>query len=208
MSSITLALAKGRPAEDTINLLEKNGIQFPDFHEDSRKLIFYNTDQTIQLLFVKGVDVTTYVEKGAADVGIVGKDNILEAKADVYEMLDLQLGICKFVLAGHPDHQVPKHQTPIIATKYPEIAKKHFNRKGQQIEIIKLNGSVELAPLIGLSDYIVDITETGNTLKENSLEIMEELDPISTRLIVNKASFATKSEEVQRIINQLKSSLE
>ncbi|MGJ9459480.1 ATP phosphoribosyltransferase [Oceanobacillus sp. CF4.6] len=208
MQPITIALAKGRPAKSTIDLLEKTGIHFNDFHEKSRKLVFYNDDQTIKLIFVKAIDVPTYVDKGAADIGIVGKDNILESQADVYELLDLGLGKCKFAVAGKEDQQLKQSQQLTIATKYPIIAKRHFDKKGQSIEVVKLNGSVELAPLIGLADYIVDIVETGNTLKENGLTVFEEIENISTRLIVNKASFATKSAEVQQLINQLKSALE
>lgn len=208
MESITLALAKGRPAKSTIELLKQTGIHFHEFHEDSRKLVFHNEDRMIKLIFVKAMDVPTYVEKGAADIGIVGKDNILESQADVYELLDLKLGKCKFSVAGPKNSSVEGNQRLTIATKYPNVAKKHFQKKGKSIEIVKLNGSVELAPLIGLSDYIVDIVETGNTLKENGLKIIEDIENISTRLIVNKASFATKSAEVQYFINQLKSALE
>jgi ATP phosphoribosyltransferase len=209
LQSITLALAKGRPAKSTIDLLEKTGIHFNDFHEKSRKLVFYNDDQTIKLIFVKAIDVPTYVDKGAADIGIVGKDNILESQADVYELLDLGIGKCKFAVAGKEEEQPLKQSQQLtIATKYPNIAKKHFDKKGQSIEVVKLNGSVELAPLIGLADYIVDIVETGNTLKENGLTVLEDMEQISTRLIVNKASFATKSAEVQQLISQLKSALE
>lgn len=207
MENLTIALAKGRPAKSTINLLEKTGEHFVDLHEDSRKLVFYNESKSIKVLFVKAVDVPTYVEKGAADIGIVGRDNIMESGADVYELLDLKIGACKFSVAGDPEHQVNR-QKITIATKYPNVAKKHFQKKGQSIEIVKLNGSVELAPLIGLSDYIVDIVETGNTLKENGLVVLEDIENISTRLIVNKASFATKANEVQQFINQLKSVME
>ena len=207
MNYITLALAKGRTARDSISLLKNIDIHFPDFHEDSRKLVFHDEEKKIKLVFVKAVDVPTYVEKGAADVGIVGKDNILESQTDVYEMLDLKLGKCKFVVAGKSE-QLHEEKKLTIASKYPIIAKKHFQKKGQSIETVKLNGSVELAPLIGLADYIVDIVETGNTINENGLKIVEEIEDISTRLIVNKASFATKSEIIHQFINRLKSALE
>lgn len=206
MEPITLAMAKGRTTEDTMALLETAGIYFTDLREKSRKLVFYSTDESIKLIFVKAVDVPTYVEKGAADIGIVGKDNILEAQADVYEMLDLRLGRCKFVVAGKPGQYPEKNLT--IASKYPAVAKKHFQKKGTSIETVKLNGSVELAPLIGLADMIVDIVETGNTINENGLTIFEELEDISTRLIVNKASFATKSDSIDLFITNLKSALE
>ncbi|WP_449354526.1 ATP phosphoribosyltransferase [Virgibacillus natechei] len=206
MEYLTLAMAKGRTTESTMALLEDAGIYFTDLHEKTRKLVFYSTDERIKLIFVKAVDVPTYVEKGAADIGIVGKDNILEAQADVYEMLDLGLGRCKFVVAGKPEQLPEKNLT--IASKYPAVAKKHFQKKGTAIETVKLNGSVELAPLIGLADMIVDIVETGNTINENGLTIFEELEAISTRLIVNKASFATKSDAIDLFITNLKSALE
>ncbi|MEC5424619.1 ATP phosphoribosyltransferase [Virgibacillus sp. C22-A2] len=208
MDTITIALAKGRTAEDSITLLNDIGIYFNDLHEKSRKLVFYSTDKAIRLIFVKAVDVPTYVEKGSADLGVVGKDNILEAQADVYEMLDLKLGKCKFVVAGDPDLELGTIQRLKVASKYPIIAKNHFLKTGQSIETIKLNGSVELAPLIGLADVIVDIVETGNTLKENGLSVLEEVENISTRLIVNKASFATKSDRIQSFLKKLKSALE
>lgn len=208
MEKLTIAVAKGRPAKHTIDTLKKAEMHFIDFHEKSRKLVFYNEDRSIKLLFVKAVDVPTYVERGAADIGIVGKDNILESRADVYELLDLGIGKCKFSVAGFSDFVFDPNQTLTVATKYPNVAKNHFAAKGQPIETVKLNGSVELAPLIGLSDVIVDIVETGNTLKENGLSVLEDIDDISTRLIVNKASFATKAEEVRKFINQLKDALE
>lgn len=208
MDNLTIALAKGRPAKSTIELLEKTGEHFVDLHEDSRKLVFFNKKESIKVIFVKAIDVPTYVEKGAADIGIVGRDNIMESQADVYELFDLKIGACKFSVAGKPDHKVTNRQKLTIATKYPNVAKKHFQKKGQMIEVVKLNGSVELAPIIGLSDYIVDIVETGNTLRENGLVVLEDIENISTRLIVNKASFATKANEVQQFINQLKSVME
>jgi ATP phosphoribosyltransferase len=208
LEKLTIALAKGRPAKHTIETLEKADMHFIDFHEKSRKLIFYNNDKSVQLLFVKAVDVPTYVERGAADIGIVGKDNILESRAEIYELLDLEIGLCKFSVAGFSDQTMDPNQTLTVATKYPNVAKKHFHTKGQPIEIVKLNGSVELAPLLGLSDVIVDIVETGNTLKENGLVVLEDIEEISTRLIVNKASFATKGPEVNNFINQLQKALE
>lgn len=208
MSTITLALAKGRTAEDSINLLEKTGVNFDDFSENSRKLVFYDTEGLIKLIFVKAVDVPTYVENGAADLGIVGKDNIMESRANIYEILDLKLGQCKFAVAGFRDDQLQKKHVLTVASKYPAVAKSHFQKKGVPIETIKLNGSVELAPIIGLADVIVDIVETGNTIRENGLTILEEIDSVSTRLIVNKASFTTKSESVHAFINTLQTGLE
>lgn len=208
MEKLTIALAKGRPAEDTITLLQAARMDFVDFHEKSRKLVFYNSDQSIKLIFVKAVDVPTYVERGAADIGIVGKDIILESKTKVYELLDLDIGKCKFAVAGYAGFKPDLKQKLTVATKYPNVAKKFFTQKGQGIETVKLNGSVELAPLIGLADVIVDIVETGNTLKENGLTVLEDIEKISTRLIVNQASFATKAQEVKDFIEKLKEALE
>lgn len=208
MEKLTIAMAKGRPANDTIALLQSTGMDFIDFHSKSRKLVFYNTDKTIKLIFVKAVDVPTYVERGAADIGIVGKDNILESQADVYELLDLEIGKCKFSVAGFSDFKRDPNRILSVATKYPIVAKKHFSKMNQPIETVKLNGSVELAPLIGLADVIVDIVETGNTLKENGLAVLEDIDHISTRVIANKASFATKSSEVKGFIDKLKNAME
>lgn len=207
MDTITLALAKGRTAKESIILLEKMGIQFNDFHEKSRKLVFYSTDQTVKLIFVKAIDVPTYVEKGAADIGVVGRDNILEAQADVYEMLDLGIGKCRFVVAGYANPDLQTKQKLMVASKYPAVTKKYFQQENRSVDTIKLNGSVELAPLIGLADCIVDIVETGTTIDENGLTILEEIEDISTRLIVNKASFATKTAAIQDFINRLKESL-
>lgn len=208
MEKLTIAVAKGRPAKDTVKLLESGGMQFIDFHEKSRKLVFFNKDKSIKLLFVKAVDVPTYVERGAADIGIVGKDNILESQADIYELLDLDIGKCKVAIAGYAGFKADPNQVLAVATKYPNITKKYFSQKGQEIETVKLNGSVELAPLINLADVIVDIVETGSTLKENGLTVLEDIEKISTRLIVNKASFATKANEVKGFIKRLKTALE
>lgn len=208
MTQITLALAKGRTAKDSIKLLNKAGIYFPDFHEKSRKLVFFSEDQAIKMIYVKAVDVTTYVEQGAADVGIVGKDNILESEADVYELLDLKLGMCKFSIASLHKKTIEKGTPVKVASKYPIVTRNYFKKLGVPVEIIKLNGSVELAPIIGLADYILDIVETGNTIRENGLMIIADVDDISTRLIVNKASFATKTNEIRQLITQLKSVIE
>lgn len=207
MAQLILAMAKGRTAKDSIKLLEKANVTFPDFHEKSRKLVFESEDKQIKMIYVKAVDVTTYVEQGAADIGIVGKDNILEAEADLYELLDLKLGVCRFVIASLKDFPLTRGSTIKVATKYPNVARKYFSRKGIQAETIKLNGSVELAPIIGLSDCILDIVETGTTIRENGLKILDDVEHISTRLVVNKASFATKTNEIQSFINNLKAVL-
>ncbi|MFD1361190.1 ATP phosphoribosyltransferase [Lentibacillus salinarum] len=208
MKPITLALAKGRTADDSIKLLEKAGVPFPNFSYDSRKLVFYDTSGSIKLIFVKAVDVPTYVENGAADLGIVGKDNIMEAQADIYEILDLKLGKCQFAVAGFNGDHPQKNHILTVASKYPTVARNHFQQKGVPVKVITLNGSVELAPIIGLADMIVDIVETGTTLRENGLNVLEELEPISTRLIVNKASFTTRSESVHTLIHTLQTGLE
>ncbi|MBO1002350.1 ATP phosphoribosyltransferase [Pseudogracilibacillus auburnensis] len=207
MAQLTLALAKGRTAKESLRLMAKANITFPDFHEKSRKLVFYSEDQSIKMIYVKAVDVTTYVEQGAADIGIVGRDNILEAEADLYELLDLNLGKCRFVIASLKDLQIMKGKKIKVASKYPNVTKKYFSRNGLTAETIKLNGSVELAPIIGMADCILDIVETGNTIKENGLTILDDVEHISTRLVVNKASFATKTDQIQQLIRQLKAVL-
>lgn len=208
MSEITLALAKGRTAKDSMKLLTKAGIVFPDFDTKSRKLVFYNENKSIRMIYVKAIDVTTYVEQGAADIGIVGRDNILEAEADLYELLDLQLGKCRFSIASLHEKSIERGRRYKVASKYTNVARKFFERKGIDVEVIKLNGSVELAPLIDMAHFILDIVETGSTIKENGLTIIEDVEQISTRLVVNKASFATKTTEIQRVIDQLKVALE
>lgn len=208
MTQLTLALAKGRTANDSIQLLKKANIIFPDFDDKSRKLVFYSKDRSIKMIYVKAVDVTTYVEQGAADIGIVGRDNILEANADLYELLDLKFGVCKFVIASLKEISLVKGKTIKVASKYPRVAENYFNKQGVAAETIKLNGSIELAPIIDMADCIMDIVETGSTIKENGLTIVDEVEAISTRLVVNKASFATKTTEVQSFIEQLKAVLE
>lgn len=208
MQDLTLALATGRTAKQAIALLEKAGIVFPDYHNKSRKLVMKDETGTIQLILVKTADLPTYVEKGAADIGVIGKDVIMEAQSEVYELADLHIGKCKVAVAGFPETRLQKNTPLTIATKYPLITKEYFDEQGIAVETIKLNGSIELAPLIGLSDVIVDIVETGTTLRENGLEVLEEITDISTRLIVNKASFATKTSDIEQFIERLKEALE
>ena len=172
--------------------------------ENSRKLVFSNSNEKVDFIFVKPSDVVTYVEKGVADIGIVGKDTILEDNKDVYELLDLDFGNCRFAVAGFEDQNlIKKNDILKVATNYPSYVKSIFKEKGQRIEIIELGGAVELAPLMGLSEVIVDIVETGTTLKDNGLVILEELDEISARLIVNKVSYRFKYDEIQEIENVL-----
>lgn len=208
MDYLTVAMAKGRTAERAMKFLERSDVRFSEFTDESRKLVIYDDEQKIKLIFVKAVDVPVYVEKGAADVGIVGKDVMMEDPRDVYELLDLGIGKCKLAIAGFPGTPVDNVPFITVASKYPLIAKEYFDKKGIRTEVIKLNGSIELAPLIGMSDVIVDIVETGTTLKENGLIVLEEMVDISARLIVNKASYATKTETIQQFIQDMKEGLE
>jgi len=204
---IRFALAKGRVAKVAIELLTELGYVFDDYSEKSRKLIFTDTTGAIEFFLVKSPDVPTYVEKGAADIGIVGKDVLLEHPAQVYELLNLNIGRCKICVAGYEDRPLPYGKKMVVGTKYPLIAKTYFNTKSQLVDIIKLNGSVELAPLIGLSDCIVDIVESGNTLKENGLSVLEEICEISSCLIVNQVSLKTKRDLIDPIIQEFKTQL-
>ncbi|MER2089792.1 MAG: ATP phosphoribosyltransferase [Sporosarcina sp.] len=208
MTHLTIAMAKGRTADKALTFFEKAGIRFSDFHDKSRKLVIYDDENKVKLIFVKAVDVPTYVEKGAADIGIVGKDTIMEDPVDVYELLDLGIGKCQLAVAGFPDKQFPSSTLLTVASKYPRVTKAYFDSKGIRIETIKLNGSIELAPLIGMSNVIVDIVESGKTLKENGLVVLEEIADVSARLIVNKASYATRTNQIQQFISDLKAVLE
>ena len=203
---ITIALAKGRLAEKAVELLEEIGIDCSEIKESSRKLIFYSKDRAVRFIMVKPSDVPTYVEHGAADIGIAGKDTLLEEGKSLYEMLDLKFGKCRLVVAGYPEKRDLwiTHAHTRVATKYPNIARKFFSKRGETIEIIKLNGSVELGPLTGLSDVIVDIVESGRTLAENGLEVLEEICPVSAWLAVNRVSLKTKRGEITRIIDGIR----
>lgn len=205
---LTFALAKGRLAKHTLELLEKIGITCEEMKDkDSRKLIFVNEDLKLKFFLSKGPDVPTYVEYGAADIGVVGKDTILEENRKVYEVMDLDFGKCRMCVCGpaRAKELLLHHEMIRVATKYPNIAKEYFyNKKHQTVDIIKLNGSVELGPIVGLSDVIVDIVETGSTLKENGLEVLEEICPLSARMIVNRVSMQMEPERIKKLINQLK----
>ncbi len=203
MSKVRIGLAKGRLVEDCIEILKKIDINFSDYSKKSRKLIFEDDKNEIELVFVKSSDVPVYVEKGAVDIGIVGKDVLLESPADVYEVLNLNLGNCKLCVAGFPGYDINQSKKLVVGSKYPNAAKSFFNRNRINAEIIKLNGSVELAPILGLSEVIVDIVETGTTLKENGLVILENIYDISARLIVNKVSLKTKNEKIEDIIEKI-----
>lgn len=208
MKYITFALAKGRLANKTLEILEKIGITCDEIKDPkSRKLIFVNEELKLKFFLSKATDVPTYVEYGAADIGVVGKDTILEEGRKMYEVMDLGLGKCRMCVAGPKEAaELLKHGELIrVATKYPNIAKDYFyNKKHQTVEIIKLNGSIELAPIVGLSEVIVDIVETGSTLKENGLMVLEEICPLSARVVVNQVSMKMEHERITKIINDLK----
>ena len=207
MRYITFALAKGRLADQTMELLEKIGITCDEMKEKSRKLIFVNEELKIKFFLSKPSDVPTYVEHGAADVGVVGKDTLLEEDRNLYEMLDLGFGKCKMAVAGKPEtkEKLDNAYSLRVATKYPKIATDYFyKQKHQTVEIIKLNGSVELAPIVGLSDVIVDIVETGSTLKENGLTVLEDICPLSARVVVNRVSMKMEHKRIMEIIEKIR----
>ena len=205
---LTFALGKGRLASKTLELLEQIGITCEEMKDkDSRKLIFVNEDLKLRFFLAKGPDVPTYVEYGAADIGVVGSDTIMEENRRVYEVLDLGFGKCRMCVCGPESaRELLKHHEMIrVASKYPNIAKDYFyNKKHQTVDIIKLNGSVELGPIVGLSDVIVDIVETGSTLRENGLQVLEEICPLSARMIVNQVSMQMETERIRSLISRLK----
>jgi ATP phosphoribosyltransferase len=203
MDNVKIALAKGRTADEAVKMLALAGIEFADYNKNSRKLVFKDTSNQVEMILVKSGDVPIYVEKGAADIGIVGKDILLEEEADVFEVLNLEFGKCRMCVCGRKDFELSFNRKLIVASKYPRIAKNYFDTKGIHCEVIKLNGSVELAPIIGLADVIVDIVESGKTLKENHLEVLKDICDISTRLIVNKVSLKTKSKIIKTLITKL-----
>ena len=205
---INVALPKGRLGEKVYAMFEKAGYECPQIKENSRKLIFENEEKGIRYFWVKPSDVSIYVERGSADIGVCGKDILLEYEPDVYEMLDMKMGKCHMAVAGKKDFYDNTDKTLRVATKFVNIAKKYYASKCRDIDIIKLNGSIEIAPILGLSDVIVDIVETGTTLKENDLIVVEKFLPISARLIVNKASFKFKTKEIEKINASLKEQVE
>lgn len=211
MRYLTFALGKGRLANKTLELLEQIGITCEEMKDkNSRKLIFVNEELKLKFFLAKGSDVPTYVEYGAADIGVVGKDTIMEENRKVYEVLDLGFGKCHMCVCGPASARelLQHHEMIRVASKYPRIAKDYFyNQKHQTVDIIKLNGSVELGPIVGLSDVIVDIVETGSTLRENGLEVLEEICPLSARMIVNQVSMKMESERIKEILQALKAAL-
>lgn len=201
--TLNIALPKGRLGEKVYDMFEKAGFSCPSIKENNRKLIFENEDIGVRYFWVKPSDVAIYVERGAADIGVAGKDILLEYSPDVYELLDLKIGKCSMAVAGKKNFVDDRTRTLTVATKFTNVAKKYYSSQGRDIDIIHLNGSIELAPILGLSDVIVDIVETGTTLKENDLEVIEKFVPISARLIANKSSFKFKSEVIEKIKNEL-----
>ena len=211
MRYLTFALAKGRLAKKSLEMFEKIGITCEEMKDEkTRKLIFVNEELKIKFFLAKAGDVPTYVEYGAADIGVVGKDTILEEGRNIYEVMDLGFGKCKMCVCGPESaRELLKHHEMIrVASKYPNIARDYFyNKKHQTVEIIKLNGSVELAPIVNLSEVIVDIVETGSTLRENGLTVLEEVCPLSARMVVNQVSMKMENERIMKLINDLKNIL-
>lgn len=200
---INIALPKGRLGEKAYKIFEEIGYGCPDVLSDSRKLIFENEENGVCYFWAKPSDVAIYVERGAADVGIVGRDILLEGGHDVYELLDLKMGKCRMAVAGIKGERPDEGKTLRVATKFVNIAKEYYESKGRDIDIIKLNGSIEIAPLLGLSDVIVDIVETGKTLTENNLEPYETIVPISARFVANKSAYRFKREEINRMVEKI-----
>ena len=200
---LNIALPKGRLGEVVYQQFAEAGFPCPALLEKSRKLTFENPEAGVRYFWVKPSDVAVYVERGAADIGVAGKDILLEYAPDVYELADLDVGKCRMAVAGFPERKIPFGQTVRVATKFPNIAKTYYASQGRDIDIIHLNGSIEIAPILGLSDVIVDIVETGKTLKENGLEVLEEIVPISARLIANKASFKFKTEAIRKLTDSM-----
>ena len=208
MRYLTVALTKGRLAQKTLDMFEKIGITCEEMRDkDTRKLIFVNEELKLRFFLAKGPDVPTYVEYGAADIGVTGKDIILEEGRKMYEVMDLGFGKCRMCVCGPESARelLQNNQLIRVATKYPNIAKNYFyNKKHQTVEIIKLNGSIELAPIVGLSEVIVDIVETGSTLRENGLEVLEEVCPLSARMIVNPVSMRMESARIKDLLTRLR----
>lgn len=207
MRYLTFALAKGRLAKQTMGLLEQVGITCEEMKDpDTRKLLFVNEELKVKFFLAKASDVPTYVEYGAADIGVVGRDTILEEGRNLYEVMDLNLGKCRMCVCGPASarERLQHNEMIRVATKYPKIAKDYFqNQKNQTVEIVKLNGSVELAPIVGLSEVIVDIVETGTTLRENGLEVMEEICDLSARIVVNQVSLKMEHSRIRKLLNDL-----
>ena len=208
MKMLNVALPKGRLGEKVYAMFEKAGFECPSIKENNRKLIFENEEVGVRYFWVKPSDVAIYVERGAADIGVAGKDILLEYEPDVYELFDLDIGKCRMAVAAKKDFRDNPQRTLRVATKFSNIARNFYASKGRDIDIIHLNGSIEIAPILDLSDVIVDIVETGTTLKENDLEVFETIVPISARLIANKSSFKFKSDIIEKIVSSMASQTE
>ncbi len=200
---INIALPKGRLGEKVYDMFERAGYSCPSIRENNRKLIFEDSASCVRYFWVKPSDVAIYVERGAADIGVAGKDILLEYEPDIYELLDLNLGKCRMAVAAKEDFRDDTDKTLRVATKFVNITKKFYAGKSRDIDVVKLNGSIEIAPILGLSDVIVDIVETGTTLKENNLKVFETIIPISARLISNKSSYKFKAEKIAHICQKL-----
>ena len=200
---INVALPKGRLGEKVYAMFEAAGYECPSIKENNRKLIFENPACGVRYFWVKPSDVTIYVERGAADIGVAGKDILLEYEPDVYELLDLKTGICRMAVAAPKGFRDDPRRTLKVATKFSNIAQNYYSAQGREIDIIHLNGSIEIAPILGLSDVIVDIVETGTTLKENDLDVLETIVPISARLIANRTAFKFKNQSIEKILQQM-----
>ena len=200
---INVALPKGRLGEKTYDLFEKAGYECPSIKEPNRKLVFENAAKGVRYFWVKPSDVSIYVERGAADIGVCGKDILEEYSPAVYELLDLKMGVCKMAVAAKKGFFDDGQRTLRVATKFANAAKRHYAAKSRAIDIIHLNGSIEIAPILGLSDVIVDIVETGATLRENDLEVIETVFPISARLIANKSAFKFKTDEIEMLVKNV-----
>lgn len=205
---LNVALPKGRLGEKAYDMFAKAGFPCPEILEESRKLIFENREAGVRFFWVKPSDVAIYVERGAADLGIAGKDILLEYQPEVYELLDLQMGKCRMAVAAKKDFRDDQSRTLRVATKFTRIARTYYEGLGREIDMIHLNGSIELAPILGLSDVIVDIVETGSTLRENNLQVVEEIVPISARLIANKAGFKFKNKALEAVRKSLQAQVE
>ena len=201
---LNIALPKGRLGEKVYGMFEQAGFECPSIREKNRKLVFENEEAGVRYFWVKPVDVAIYVERGAADIGVVGKDIIMETEPNVYELLDLQTGNCNMAVAAPADFRDSQSRTLRVATKFSNIARNYYASMDRDIDIIHLNGSIEIAPILGLSDVIVDIGETGTTLRENNLSVIEEIVPISARLIANKSGFKFRTEQIERLTEGLR----
>ena len=201
---VSIALPKGRLGNKAYSILQQCGYTVSELMDDSRKLVFENAESGVRYFLVKPSDVAIYVEYGAADVGVVGKDVLIESGADVYELLDLGIGKCRMCVAAKEDYVEDTGRATVVATKFPRVARDYFMATNREIEVIKLYGSIELAPLLGMSDVIVDLVETGTTLKENRLKVTEEIFPVSARFIANKASYKFKEREISGIVAKMR----